>query len=90
MGSTLGIFFGIIIYTNILLGVFNLVPLPPLDGSKVLFSVLPANESGYRIMGFLERYGFMLLLIFIFFGFQLIVPIINFLFFIISGHSFGM
>jgi len=89
LGSALGIFFGIIIYTNILLGVFNLVPLPPLDGSKVLFSVLPPNETGYRITNFLERYGIMLLLIFIFFGFQLIVPIINILFFIISGHYFG-
>ena len=41
------------------LGIFNLVPLPPLDGSKVLFSLLP--ERVYRSILRYERYGFIVL-----------------------------
>lgn len=41
------------------LGIFNLIPIPPLDGSKVLFSLLP-DRMYYRILRF-ERYGMLLL-----------------------------
>jgi len=67
-------FFNIIVFINILLAVFNLVPIPPLDGSKLLFSVLPWRYIG--IQQFLERYGMFILIIFIFFGFGLIIPAI--------------
>jgi len=83
-------FFAVIVYINILLAVFNLVPLPPLDGSKVLFALLPKGESSYRLQSFLERYGIVLLLVFIVFGFDLIIPPIRFLFSVIVGHSFGL
>ncbi len=43
------------------LGLFNLVPIPPLDGSKVLFSVLP--ERAYYILMRFERYGMLLLML---------------------------
>lgn len=86
----LGLLFGIIIYLNILLAIFNLVPIPPLDGSKVLFAFLPKTESNMRLMFFLERYGLFLVFIFIFFGFRLIIPIINILFVIIAGQPFGI
>lgn len=72
-----------IILINILLGVFNLVPIPPLDGSKVLFSLLPREADALRYA--LERYGLFLLLIFIFFGFGLIIPVIRALFLLFSG-----
>lgn len=65
--------FSFVILINIVLGVFNLVPLPPLDGSKVLFSLLPPRFN--HIERLLRQYGMFLLLFFIFFGFQLIVPI---------------
>lgn len=65
--------FSYIILINIVLGIFNLVPLPPLDGSKVLFSLLPPRFSGVERL--LKQYGMFLLLFFIFFGFQLIVPL---------------
>ena len=41
------------------LGLFNLLPIPPLDGSKVLFSLLP-DESYWKLMRY-ERYGMLLL-----------------------------
>jgi Zn-dependent protease len=89
-GSALVIFLSIIIYVNLLLGVFNLVPLPPLDGSKVLYAFLPPTERGYATMRFMERYGMMLVLLFIFFGFELLIPIINALFLLFAGQPFGV
>lgn len=86
----LGELFSLIIYINILLAVFNLVPIPPLDGSKVLFALLPKTEAGFRFARTLERYGMMLVLIFIFFGFNLILPIINRLFILIAGQPIGL
>lgn len=75
--------FSVIVIYNILLAIFNLVPLPPLDGSKILAYFLPYSWRG--VMDFLEKNSILLLLIFIFFGFQYIVPIINFLFTAITG-----
>ncbi len=52
---------------NISLAVFNLLPFPPLDGSKILYSVLPASAHGF--LAVLEQYGFMILLILMYMGF---------------------
>lgn len=52
-----------VILINVLLMVFNLLPIPPLDGSKLLFSVLPISEHTKMT---LDRYGFVILLAFIF------------------------
>jgi len=73
--SALVEFFYIITYANVLLLVFNLVPIPPLDGSKILYAVLPDSARGVR--DFLERYSFILLMVFVFFLFELIVPVIG-------------
>lgn len=64
----------IIVYANVLLAVFNLVPIPPLDGSKVLFTFLPTHWYAAKV--WLERYGIMLLLIFLFTLSRWLVPII--------------
>lgn len=72
-----------IVFLNLVLAVFNLVPIPPLDGSKVLFALLPGRA--YEIQRFMERYGFILLLIFIFFLSGIILPIAGLLFNLITG-----
>ncbi len=45
---------------NLILCAFNLIPIPPLDGSKVLFHLLPSRYNNFAM--FLERYGFMFLI----------------------------
>lgn len=75
IAASLFLLINIIIFINILLAVFNLLPLPPLDGSSILFSLLPDSWSGVRAV--LQQYGFFLLILFIFFGFQYLLPIIN-------------
>ncbi len=55
-----------LVFINVLLLVFNMFPIPPLDGSKLLFAILPISEHT-KFM--LEKYGFAFLIIFIlFFG----------------------
>jgi Zn-dependent protease len=48
-------------YLSVALAVFNILPIPPLDGSKILFSLLPDNAYG-KLLRY-ERYGFILLLL---------------------------
>lgn len=74
---------GTVILINIVLAVFNLLPLPPLDGSGILFSLLPPGER--RVQYFLYRYGFLILILFIWFGFPLLQPIIAGLYRVIAG-----
>jgi Zn-dependent protease len=52
------------IFINVALFVFNLIPIPPLDGSHVLFALLP--RSAYNLQVQLSRYGFLLLFLVIF------------------------
>ncbi|MCK5475422.1 MAG: site-2 protease family protein [Candidatus Pacebacteria bacterium] len=79
------IMFGIIVLYNVLLAVFNLVPIPPLDGSKVLFHFLPYSMQNIREV--LEKNGMIFIILFIFFGFQFIIPIILILFVFMTGSS---
>lgn len=73
----------IIVLINLVLATFNLVPIPPLDGSKVLFSLLPYNMQYVR--AFLEKNRFFLILIFIFFLWQFIAPLVSIEFRLITG-----
>lgn len=72
-----------IIFINVVLAVFNLLPIPPLDGSGILFSIL--SRKLYAVQEFLERYGFAILILFILFGFSLIFPIILRIYQLIAG-----
>lgn len=76
----------LIVLLNTVLAVFNLVPIPPLDGSRVLFALLPYHMN--RMQEFLERYGFVVLLVFIFFFFRFLFPVIGFLFRLFTGIEF--
>lgn len=73
-----------IIFLNVALAIFNLLPIPPLDGSKILFGFLP-EEMAIQWEEFLAQYG-LLLILFLLFPFSgrslvayLILPVINFL-----------
>lgn len=75
------------IHINLLLGIFNLLPIPPLDGSKILLSQLPYKLAREYIK--LEKYGF-LILIFIIFVFPApIFILINFIVGILSKLLLG-
>jgi Zn-dependent protease len=50
------------VYVNVILAIFNLVPIPPLDGSKLLFGALDPRTV-YRIRPVLEQYGFLILIV---------------------------
>jgi Zn-dependent protease len=82
-GGAAGQFCLAVILINVVLAVFNLVPIPPLDGSKILFDFLPAKFNYIRKN--LEQYGFVILLFFVFFAIELISPVIFGLFRLFSG-----
>ncbi|MDD4477179.1 MAG: site-2 protease family protein [Patescibacteria group bacterium] len=83
MDSNLASFLATIVYANVMLLVFNLVPIPPLDGSKILYAILPDSAQNIKI--FLEKYGTFILLFFIFFLFDIISPIINLIYNLLVG-----
>lgn len=60
---------------NILLGVFNLLPIPPLDGSKILAVFLPARWR-FRLLTANRWWGFLLLFLLLFLGFDYLVPFV--------------
>lgn len=62
-GSIFFAFLMMIVFWNVLLAFFNLIPFPPLDGSKLLFALFPISTG--KIIA-LEQYGFVFLLLFIF------------------------
>lgn len=72
-----GLFLEYLLIMNISLAVFNLLPFPPLDGSKVLETFLP--DSMQPILATLEQYGYLILMVLMYMGFfgAIIGPIIR-------------
>ncbi len=64
------------ILINLVLGTFNLIPIPPLDGSKILAALAP-DQWTHKILSF-ERYGFVLVLLFLMLGWlnTILLPVI--------------
>jgi len=75
----------LIIIVNLALAIFNLVPIPPLDGSKIFFNLLP--ESMYHLIEFFERYSLILLVIFIVSFSDYLYPILSFMYHLVTGIS---
>lgn len=64
--NPIAIFVGYLMTINLALFVFNLLPFPPLDGSKILATFLPASAE--PILNMLEQYGFLILMALIYIG----------------------
>ncbi len=75
-----------VVIINLTLALFNLLPVPPLDGSKILFAVIPGRWANIRFA--LERLGIVLVLIFVFALWPFIAPLIYKLFTILTGLAF--
>lgn len=74
-----------IVIVNLVLAIFNLVPIPPLDGSKIIFSFMP--ESTFSFILTYERYSLIILLVFIVFFSGYMLPLLSVLFHLITGLS---
>jgi len=77
ISAEVGQLFEIAVGINIVLAVFNAVPIPPLDGSKIIAPLLPDKFLRSEFYAVLEQQGMWVVLIFVFFGFGLIRPIID-------------
>lgn len=81
------LFLALTLWVNLILAFFNLLPIPPLDGSHILFTFWRPSDE---VMFFLHQYGFLLLLFFLFFGFDLLLKLVVFFFKILAGTSPGV
>lgn len=74
-----------IVIINLILAIFNLIPIPPLDGSKLLFAFLPNQYGKFR--RFLELYAPFLIIFVIFFLWKAISPFVVMIFRLLTGIS---
>jgi Zn-dependent protease len=92
-GGTLtlnGVFFVTFVFTNVLLGAFNLLPFPPLDGSRIVRHFAPRDIQA--VMDAIEPFGILIVIVLVYFGAsQVIDPILNLTaraFFAVNGPAF--
>ena len=75
---------GFVVLINITLAIFNFMPIPPLDGSKILFALFPYKWQGFRES--MERSGFILVLVFVFFFWHFLAPLTNWIFYLLTNY----
>ncbi|MEK9131777.1 MAG: site-2 protease family protein [Patescibacteria group bacterium] len=73
----------VVVLINLVLAILNLIPLPPLDGSKILGVLVPYKYYNFHI--FYERYALILTVLVVFYLWRFIAPIIPFFFKLITG-----
>ena len=92
-----GLFFGTVLLLNVMLGVFNMLPIPPLDGSRVLAGLLPDDLA--REYAKLEPWGFGILMLLImapfitngqFSLFTILGPVVQFFLALFAGDAGGL
>ena len=94
IGTSAGVVNGVALFILVNLGffVFNMIPLPPLDGSRLLYAFAP--EPVQEFMRQIESMGFLVILIFVLVGFQFVSPVIvnleSGLFHLLTGVSLGV
>ena len=73
-GGAYTVILSLVVYYNCVLGIFNLIPIPPLDGSNVVYGLLPPRQQySWRTY---QQYGPMLLLLLLFFGGRLLFQVV--------------
>ena len=72
-----------VVFMNLVLAVFNLMPIPPLDGYWLVLTFVPNRYWQFK-EAYL-RFGFVILILFLFYGFVLIMPIVSWLFILFTG-----
>jgi len=75
--------FSWVVYVNIFLGLFNLIPIPPLDGSKLLMDFFPQSRALQVLQG-----SFIGIFLALFLAIMFLPPLANFFYYLFTGHSF--
>lgn len=73
----------VIVFVNIVLGVFNMIPVPPFDGSKILHNLLPYRYQ--YIYEYMERYWLFVLLFVVLFVWEFLSPLVDIIFRLMVG-----
>lgn len=74
-GNVFVLMFYVIFRINLVLGSFNLIPIPPLDGSRILLGLLPKSAQSFLLN--IEPYGFFILIILL--ATKVLDPVINYM-----------
>jgi Zn-dependent protease len=86
--ASLNLLFWIISFYNFAWGIFNLVPIFPLDGSHILFSIL--GKKFMELKNFMEKYYLLFFVLLFFFGIDIVFRLARILYIFVSGQPFGI